>query len=82
MHSSAPIQETNMKQADFESVASDPNRLFAGKGKRDPGYLLREEQVRKNLTIKLPKLETKLRKSLAEWQAAHDGYATKSLCVI
>ncbi|KAI9271793.1 microtubule associated protein-domain-containing protein [Phascolomyces articulosus] len=52
---------------DFEETTNDPSRLF-GKGRRDPGRLLREEKFRKRISRELPKSKDELVRALLEFE--------------
>jgi hypothetical protein len=56
-----------VERAEFEAMTRDQTRLF----QRDPGRLLREEKMRARFEKTLPKLETDLRKRLADWEEMH-----------
>ena len=56
---------------DLTAAAQDGSRLLAknNKGeKRDPTRLLREEKMRKRIAKDLPKVQTELEKTLAQWE--------------
>lgn len=51
-------------QLEFECQSADPTRLF----QRDPGRLLREENMRKRFRSFIPRVNSDLDKALKEWE--------------
>jgi protein regulator of cytokinesis 1 len=63
-------RETILQQKrEFDSSSADPDRLLSKK--RDPGRLLREEKFRKVVAKELPKIESKLKTSIDDWQTTY-----------
>lgn len=54
------------EKKELEISSQDASRLL-GRGRSDPGKLLREEKMRKRIAKELPKVEIDLKKALEEW---------------
>eukprot|EP01117_Protostelium_nocturnum_P015662 TRINITY_DN6093_c0_g1_i1.p1 TRINITY_DN6093_c0_g1~~TRINITY_DN6093_c0_g1_i1.p1 ORF type:complete len:655 (+),score=255.81 TRINITY_DN6093_c0_g1_i1:137-2101(+) len=54
------------EKIEFDATSSDPSRLLSKK--RDPGRLLREEKMRKNIEKELPRIESNLKIALERWK--------------
>lgn len=53
---------------DLEESSRDPARLMGKSQRGDPGRLLREEQMRKQIARKMPRLLVSLKESLMEYE--------------
>lgn len=63
-------RETILQQKkEFDASSADPDRLLSKK--RDPGRLLREEKFRKLVAKELPKIESKLKLVIEDWQTKY-----------
>lgn len=62
-------RELQRDSIELEQSQQDASRLMArGAGRRDPSRLLREEQMRKRIAKRKPKLMTDLNTSLSRWE--------------
>ncbi|ODQ67266.1 hypothetical protein NADFUDRAFT_49703 [Nadsonia fulvescens var. elongata DSM 6958] len=57
----------------LEQSTNDSSRLLSKGPRRDPSRLLREEQMRKSINKRKPKVINELKQCLTEWQENHDG---------
>ena len=60
------------QKREFDNTSTDPDRLLSKK--RDPGRLLREEKFRKTINKELPKLDSKIKKLINEWEQNHQEH--------
>ncbi|KAK7204443.1 microtubule associated protein-domain-containing protein [Myxozyma melibiosi] len=66
-------RELQRDSLELEQSQQDASRLMArGTGRRDPSRLLREEQMRKRIAKRKPKLMTDLIASLSRWETENE----------